>query len=90
MAKQIKTEFTLDTMTYFDEYDFTEDNAPLVIFADVNVTDELTGEIGNCQLEIWNGEIIEIWEGKNFWDTMLNDAETKQIISEAMAYDFLK
>ena len=86
-TNRVTVEFTKGEMTFWDERGYTEDNIPDVFFATATVFDKDTGEQGEIQLEIHEGEIIEVWEGKNFNDAMLDEQRLEQIFAALCFYE---
>ena len=89
-TNRVTVEFTKAEMSYTQcvERDLLDEgNIPDVFFATATVFDKDTGEQGEIQLQIYEGEIIEVWEGKNFNDAMLDEQRLEQIFAALCFYE---
>lgn len=89
-TNKVIVEFTKAEMSYCQcvERDLLDEgNIPDVIFADVTLFDKETGEQGLVQLEIHEGDIIALLEGKNFNSAMLDDERIKQIFEALHTFE---
>ena len=89
-TNKVTVEFTKAEMSYPQcvERDLLDEgNIPDVFFATATLFDKETGEQGEVQLEIYEGDVIEVWQGKNFNFAMLDEQRLEQIFEALHFYE---
>lgn len=89
-TNKVVVEFTKGEMSYCQcvERDLLDEgNIPDVIFVNATLFDKDTGEQGEVELEIYEGDIIAFREGKNFNDAMLDEQRLEQIFEALHTFE---